>query len=249
MSTAGTAPASRGERFEITGIQKAVGDVFEANWRETPVVHVGIAVNMAPVETFRRAYAAQHGQSVSVMNVIQKATAQAAREHPMMAAMFEPGSRTHLIIPHADDIAVQGPVMVDGSAFPLIIENASTKSLADIASEMQAAVAVARSGNLTEADSLATFAKMASTPNIGISNIGMIAPVNLFTAMSILPAVSHFFVAASINTPIVNDEGVVVSAPMANFNLAFDHRALSAGPVAEYLGLFKQLMEHPDHLA
>jgi len=244
----GTA-APRGERFEITGIQKAVGDVFEKNWRETPVVHVGLAVNMGPAETFRRALAAQHGETVSVMNVIQKATAQAAREHPMMAAMFEGASRTHLIVPHPDEIAVQGPVMVDGSAFPLIIENASSKSLVAIAAEMREAVAQARSGTLTEADSLATFARMAETPNIGISNIGMIAPVSMFTAMSILPAVAHFFVAAAIDTPIVSDEGVVVIAPMANFMLAFDHRALSAGPVATYLGLFKQLMEHPEMLA
>ncbi|MFB0875311.1 MULTISPECIES: 2-oxo acid dehydrogenase subunit E2 [unclassified Sphingobium] len=241
-------PAMRGERYEITGIQKAVGDVFAANWRETPVVHVGIAINMAPAETFRRTHGAQHGQSISIMNIIQRATALAARDHPMIAAMFEPDSRTSLIVPHVDDIAVQGPVMVDGSAFPLIIEGASAKSLVTIAKEMQDAVATVRAGKFTQEDSLATFARMARTPNIGISNIGMIAPVNLFTAMSILPAVAHFFVAAAIETPMVNEDGVVVSAPMANFCLAFDHRALSAGPVAAYLGQFKQLMEHPERL-
>ncbi|AJA09497.1 hypothetical protein SKP52_13045 [Sphingopyxis fribergensis] len=233
---------------EITGLQKVVGDVFEANWRETPVVHVGIGIDMAPAERFRQDYARKHGMPVSAMNVIQKAVAQAAREHPMMAAMFEEGGRERLIVPGPDAIAVQGPVMVDGSAFPLLIQGASAKSLAEIAAEMQAEVARIRTGGVGEKDSLATFKIMSQTPNIGISNIGMIAPVNFFSAMSILPAVSHFFVAAAIDTPIVDSNGIIRSTPMANFCLAFDHRALSAGPVAAYLGHFKDLMERPEQL-
>jgi pyruvate/2-oxoglutarate dehydrogenase complex dihydrolipoamide acyltransferase (E2) component len=239
---------TRAETIEISGIQKVVGDVFEANWRETPVVHVGIAVNMSAAERYRQVYGQEHGTPISVMNIIQKAVAQAARAHPMMAAMFAEGSRTKLIVPHPDEISVQGPVMVDGSAFPLLIRNASAKSLSDIAGEMRSEVERVRAGGVGEQDSLATFKEISTTPNIGISNIGMIAPVNLFTAMSILPAVSHFFVAAAIDTPIVDNNGVIISAPMANFCLAFDHRALSAGPVAAYLGHFKELMEQPERL-
>ncbi|WP_243692754.1 2-oxo acid dehydrogenase subunit E2 [Novosphingobium sp. ST904] len=233
---------------EITGLQKVVGDVFEANWRETPVVHVGIGIDMAPSERFRQDYARKHDVPVSAMNIIQKAVAQAARDHPMMAAMFAEGGRNRLIVPNPDAIAVQGPVMVDGSAFPLLIRKASAKSLAEIAAEMQAEVARVRSGGVDEKDSLATFKIMSQTPNIGISNIGMIAPVNFFSAMSILPAVAHFFVAAAIETPIVDSNGIIRSTPMANFCLAFDHRALSAGPVAAYLGHFKNLMEKPEFL-
>ncbi|WP_162254019.1 2-oxo acid dehydrogenase subunit E2 [Sphingomonas sp. Root50] len=233
---------------DITGIQKVVGDVFERNWHETPVVHVGIGVNMSAAERFRQDYGRRHAIPVSLMNVIQKACADAARDHPLMAAMFPGDARDRLIVPHVDRIAVQGPIMVDGSAFPLLIRDASSKSLADIAGEMRAEVARIRSGAVGQQESLATFKAMSETPNIGISNIGMIAPVNMFTAMSILPAVAHFFVAAAIETPIVDRNGIIVAAPMANFSLAFDHRALSAGPVAAYLGQFKDLMEQPERL-
>ena len=88
---------------------------------------------------------------------------------------------------------------------------------------------------------------MLSVPNLGISNIGMVAPVNFFIAMPVLPTVAALCVAAKTETPIAVN-GSVVIAPVVNFYLSFDHRVLQAGPVAAFLGVFKDLLESPERL-
>jgi len=231
--------------YEIQGLQKVIADVFESKWPNTPVVHVGVGVNISAADKFRTEHGEAVGQRISMMNMIQACAARAARTNPLIAGLYDGDDNTKIIVPEPDDIAVAGPVMVGESVIPIVVERASSKSVEDIAHDMSGIINDVQGRELSLEDSKANFARMFRVPNIGISNIGMMGPVNSFTAMPVSPSVSALYVPAAINTPVVDESGAIVAAPVINFTMAFDHRALTAGPVAAYLGEFKTLMENP----
>ena len=232
--------------YKIEGLQKVVADVFETKWPQTPTVHVGVSVNISAADAFRKSHGEAVGQRISMMNMIQVCVARAARTYPLIAGLYDAGDNSKVIVPDIDSIAVSGPVMVGDSAIPITIEKASSKAVEDIAKEMRAIIDELQGKELSMEDSLENFAKTFQVPNITISNIGMMGPVNFFTAMPISPSISAMYVPAAIDTPIVDEHGAIVVAPVTNITMAFDHRALAAGPVAAYLGEFKKLMENPD---
>lgn len=231
--------------FKIEGAQKAIADIFGANWPKTPVVHVGIQVNVEEAEAFRKDFSAEHNVKISLMNLIQKAATEASKTYPIICGLWEGDDK--VIVPTSDEIAVGGPIQVGDVALPHIIENSGSKSLVEIATETQKVVEEIRRGELSEQAAGEGFQKMLSLPNLGISNIGMIAPVDFFIAMPVLPTVAALCVSARIDTPIAKD-GKVVIAPVINFYLSFDHRVLQAGPVAKFLGVFKDFLEDPKRL-
>jgi pyruvate dehydrogenase E2 component (dihydrolipoamide acetyltransferase) len=234
--------------YEIQGLQKVIADVFETKWPKTPVVHVGVGVNIRAADTFRKDHERSVGRRISMMNMIQVCAARAARNNPLIAGLYDGEDKSKVIVPKPDEIAVAGPVMVGESAIPIVIEKASSKPVEDIAKDMSSIIDNLQGKELSLEDSKNNFARMFRIPNIGISNIGMMGPVNFFTAMPISPSVSALYVPAAINMPVVDDSGEIVAAPVINFTMAFDHRVLTAGPVAAYLGDFKKLLENPETL-
>lgn len=234
--------------YEITGLQEVVSNVFGVNWPKTPVVNVGVQVNIKPADDYRKAYTERHGVHVTLMTMIQSATAVASRSYPLISGLFEDDSMKRVIVPDPDDIGVSGPVMVEDTVIPILIERASSKSIGDIAEEMTQKVELINDATLLASDSRAVFEKRSRIPNIGISNIGMMGPVNFFTTIPIAPSLSALFVPAAIPSPFVDKSKNIVVAPAINFCLAFNHKALAAGPVAAYLGRLKNLLEEPEQL-
>jgi pyruvate dehydrogenase E2 component (dihydrolipoamide acetyltransferase) len=234
--------------YRIEGLQKVMAEVFVKNWPRTPVVHIGVQVNVGPADAFRRRHGEAHGVRVSMMTMIQKCVAMAAVEYPLIAGLFDGEDTLRVIVPRSEEIAVSGPVMIGDTAIPVLIERASVKSLTDIAAEMTATVDDLKSRVLDRSDAEAGFHKLATIPNVGISNLGMMGEVNFVTAMSIAPSLCALYAAAMIQTPIVDERGAIVAAPVINFCMAFDHRVLAGGPVAQYLDRFKKLMERPEAL-
>lgn len=234
--------------YEIQGLQKAVAHVFETQWPKTPTVHVGIAINISAADLFRKSYGEKHGMRISIMNMIQVCAAHAAKTYPLIAGLFDGNDTSKVIVPDENEIGISGPVMIGDTAIPIVLENVSSKSFKDVAQEMNNIVGELQSKELSQEDSKKSFARMFGIPNISISNIGMMGPVNFFTAMPISPSIAAFYVPAAIDTPVVDEHGAVVVAPVINFCMAFDHRVLAAGPVAAYLGEFKKLMENPEAL-
>ncbi len=232
--------------YEIAGLQQVVSNVFGANWPKTPAVYIGVQVNTSAADEYRRAYSERHGIRVSLMTMIQSATAIAARQYPLIAGLFENDEMDRVIVPEEDEIGISGPVMIEDTVIPTLIERASSKSLGDIAEEMTEKVKLLRDASLLAADSRAVFEKRGKIPNIGISNIGMMGPVNFFTTIPIAPSLAALFVPAAIPTPIVDADNNIIVAPVINFCLAFNHKPLSAGPVAAYLGRLKNLLEQPE---
>ncbi|QIB64975.1 2-oxo acid dehydrogenase subunit E2 [Kineobactrum salinum] len=232
--------------YEIQGLQKVIADVFETKWPKTPVVHVGVGVNITAADTFRKEHGHAVGRRISMMNMIQICAAHAAKTNPLIAGLYDGEDNAKVIVPAPDEIAVSGPVMVGESVIPIVIERASSKLVEEIAKDMDAITGNLQGKALSLEDSKKNFARMFKIPNIGISNIGMMGPVNFFTAMPISPSVSALYVPAAINTPVVEESGAIVAAPVINFTMAFDHRVLTAGPVAAYLGEFKALLENPE---
>lgn len=235
--------------YEIQGLQKVIADVFETRWPKTPVVHVGVAVNVSNADAFRKDRGQAVDQGISMMNMIQICAARAARTNPLIAGLYDSEDLSKVIVPELDEIAVAGPVMVGESVIPVVIEKASSKSVEEIAKDMGSIIDDIQGSELSLEDSKQNFARMFKVPNIGISNIGMMGPVNFFTAMPVSPSLTALYVPAAIDTPVVDDSGAIVVAPVINFTMAFDHRVLTAGPVAAYLGEFKKLLENPGALS
>ncbi len=232
--------------YKITGMQKVIADVFADNWVQAPLVHVGAQINVAPAEKFRKEYGVEHGVTISLMNVIQKAAANACKTYPVIAGLLEGDDK--VIVPQKDEIGVAGPIMVGDSAISHFIKRASSKSLIEIARELSEVVKELRSRKLTEEDAKNAFDQRLGYPCLEISNIGMMGPVNFLIGNVVLPSFATLCIPAKIDTPIAGPDGKVIIAPVINAQLTFDHRVLNAGPVAKFLGVFKELIEAPEKL-
>ena len=116
-----------------------------------------------------------------------------------------------------------------------IIKAADTKGLAALSAEMKDLAARARDGKLKpEEFQGGTFT---------ISNLGMYG-IREFSAIINPPQACILAVAAGEQRPVVRD-GALAIATVMTCTLSVDHRVVDGAVGAEFLAVFKKLLEEP----
>jgi pyruvate dehydrogenase E2 component (dihydrolipoamide acetyltransferase) len=116
-----------------------------------------------------------------------------------------------------------------------VVRNADTKGLAVIAGEVRDLAERARAGKLKPEDYHGgTFT---------VSNLGMYG-IREFSAIINPPQSCLLAVGAAEKRPIVKD-GALAVATMASCTLSADHRSVDGAKGAEFLAIFKRLVEDP----
>jgi pyruvate dehydrogenase E2 component (dihydrolipoamide acetyltransferase) len=116
-----------------------------------------------------------------------------------------------------------------------IVRNADTKGLAQISNEMRELAERGREGRLAPSEY--------QGGGFSISNLGMYG-VREFTAIINPPQSCILAVGAGEQRAVVKD-GALGVATVMSCTLSVDHRVIDGAQAAEFMALFKKLIEHP----
>jgi pyruvate dehydrogenase E2 component (dihydrolipoamide acetyltransferase) len=167
---------------------------------------------------------------LSVNDFVIRASAAALRKVPAANAAW---SDEGIVMFDAVDVSVA--VAIPGGLITPIIRNADIKGLAAISNEMKSLAAKARDGKLKlEEFQGGTFS---------ISNLGMFG-IKEFAAVINPPQGCILAVGAGEQRPVVK-AGALAIATIMSVTLSVDHRAVDGAVGAEYLAVFKKLIEDP----
>ena len=167
---------------------------------------------------------------LSVNDLVIKAAAAALRRVPKVNATFTEDA-TILY----DDIDISVAVsMPDGLITP-IVRKADQKGLAAISNEMKDLGARAKSGKLKPEEF--------QGGSFSISNLGMFG-VKQFTAIINPPQAAILAVGAGEKRPVVKD-GALAVATVMTCTLSVDHRVADGALGAEWMAVFKGIVEDP----
>ena len=167
---------------------------------------------------------------LSVNDFIIKATAAALVKFP--AANVSWTDEAIVQYERADiSVAVATP---NGLITP-IIKDAAGKSLKEISNEMKQLAAKARDGKLKPQEF--------QGGTISVSNLGMFG-IREFAAIINPPQGSILAIGAGEQRPVIKDNQVKVATVMT-VTMSLDHRAIDGSVGAEFLQVFKKLIENP----
>ncbi len=167
---------------------------------------------------------------LSVNDFIIKATALSLAKYPKANVSW---TDDNVVQYERADVSVA--VATDNGLITPIIKDAAAKSLKDISNEMKDLGARAKEGKLKPAEF--------QGGTISVSNLGMFG-IREFSAIINPPQAAILAIGAGEQRPVVKD-GQVKVATVMTVTASFDHRAIDGAVGAEYLQVFKKLIEAP----
>jgi pyruvate dehydrogenase E2 component (dihydrolipoamide acetyltransferase) len=167
---------------------------------------------------------------LSVNDLIIKACAVTLRRVPKVNASYtEDGIFLY------DDVDISVAVSIPDGLITPIIRKADQKGLAAISNEAKALIERAKAGKLKPEEF--------QGGGFSISNMGMYG-VRDFAAIINPPQAAILAVAAGEQRPVVKD-GALAVATVMTVTLSVDHRVIDGALAAEFVSVFKQVVQDP----
>ncbi|MEN3950603.1 2-oxo acid dehydrogenase subunit E2 [Iodidimonas sp. SYSU 1G8] len=176
---------------------------------------------------------AGEGPKVSVNDFIIRAAGLALKQFPDANVQFA-GDKLRRF--SRSDVAVA--VAIEGGLITPIVKGADLKGVAAISSEMKELAGRAKDGKLAPEEY--------QGGTIAISNLGMFG-VKEFLAVINPPQASILAIGAGEKRPVVRNDQLAI-ATLMSVTMACDHRAMDGAVGAQFLQVFKTLLEHPVRL-
>ena len=173
------------------------------------------------------------GPKLSVNDFIIRAAALALKQFPDANVQY--AGDTLRRFSRAD---VSVAVAIDGGLITPIVKGAESKTVAAISTEMKDLADRARKGKLAPEEY--------EGGTISISNLGMFG-IKEFLAVINPPQASILAIGAGEKRPVVKNDQLTIATVMS-VTMACDHRAMDGAIGAQYLQVFKALLEHPVRL-
>ncbi|WP_019014254.1 pyruvate dehydrogenase complex dihydrolipoamide acetyltransferase [Elioraea tepidiphila] len=167
---------------------------------------------------------------VSVNDMIIKASAIALRRLPKVNASWQDDAMVMY-----QDVDISVAVSIPDGLITPIVRKADQKGLAAISNEMKDLAARAKAGKLKPEEF--------QGGSFSISNMGMMG-VKDFAAIINPPQAAILAVSAGEQRPVVKD-GALAIATVMTVTLSVDHRVIDGALAAEWLGVFKGIIEDP----
>ena len=198
--------------------------------QQAPHFYVRVDCHVDALLQLRLSLADQDGAKLSINDFVIKAAALALKAVPTVNASF-----TEAAILRYRQIHVAIAVALGDGLLTPVIEDADTKSVAQIALAVKDLSSRARAGTLGPGASRGgTFS---------ISNLGR-SGVREFAAVINPPQGAILAVGAAEPRAVVKD-GQLAVATMMTVTLSVDHRVIDGAVAAQWLGVFKRHLENP----
>lgn len=230
--TTAPAPTAEDEVIPLTRMRQTIARRLVESKQQTPHFYVTMAIDMDDAMDLR-AELKQLGDevpSVSVNDLVMKATAVALQNHPSLNSSFEGDAiRIHGAVHLSMAVAVEGGLITP------VIRDCHVKSLTQIATDARALAEAARAGTLQP--------HQYQGGTFTLSNLGMFG-VEEFSAIINPPQAAILAVSGVIEQPVVRD-GELTVARVMRVTVSADHRATDGAQVALFLQELKHILENP----
>ncbi|MDP2204813.1 MAG: pyruvate dehydrogenase complex dihydrolipoamide acetyltransferase [Alphaproteobacteria bacterium] len=214
-----------------SGVRKVIARRLSESKQTVPHFYLTIDCELDALLTLRKQLNdSTEGLKISVNDFIIKATAVALQKFPAANVSWTDDNIVQYT--RADvSVAVATP---NGLITPIIVD-AANKSLKVISSEMKDLGARAKEGKLKPQEF--------QGGTISVSNLGMFG-ISQFSAIINPPQAAILAVGAG-QERVVAKNGQMAVANVMTVTASFDHRAIDGAVGAEYLQVFKKLIENP----
>jgi pyruvate dehydrogenase E2 component (dihydrolipoamide acetyltransferase) len=195
-----------------------------------PHFYLDVECRMEPLLALREQVNQTAPRKISINDFIVKAVAVALRQVPAMNVTW---TDTALRRYHQADVCVA--VSTDSGLITPVVRNADSKVLSQISADVAELAGRARDGRLRPEEY--------QGGSFTISNLGMFG-VEQFSAIINPPHAAILAVGATQQKPVV-ENGELKVGSVLRCTLSVDHRAVDGALAAQWLAVFKGLMENP----
>ncbi len=222
------------EEIKLDGMRKTIAARLSEAKQTIPHFYLRRDIKLDALLKFRSQLNKQlesRGVKLSVNDFIIKAVANALQQVPACNAVWA-GDRVLQLKP--SDVAVA--VAIEGGLFTPVLQDADTKSLSALSTEMKDLAGRARERKLAPHEYQGgTFA---------ISNLGMFG-IDNFDAIVNPPHAGILAVGTGVKKPVVGDDGELKVATVMSVTMSVDHRVIDGALGAELLQAIVENLENP----
>jgi pyruvate dehydrogenase E2 component (dihydrolipoamide acetyltransferase) len=214
-----------------SGVRKVIARRLLESKQTVPHFYLTIDCELDALLTLRKQInETADGFKLSVNDFIIKATAVALAKYPGANVSW---TDDNVVQYERADVSVA--VATPSGLITPIIKDAANKSLKDISNEMKDLAARAKEGKLKPQEF--------QGGTISVSNMGMYG-IREFSAIINPPQAAILAIGAGEERAVVKN-GQIKVANVVTITASFDHRAIDGAVGAEYLQVFKRLLENP----
>ena len=217
-----------------TTMRRVIAKRLTESHQSVPTFYVTTDIELDALMTLRAQLNARSpkegGYKLSINDFVVKASAMALRQVPALNASF-----TEAAIAQYTDVDISVAVSIPDGLITPILRRADTKGLAALSNEMKDLAARAKSGKLKPEEF--------QGGGFSVSNLGMFG-VQSFTAIINPPQAAILAVGAGLPRPVVRD-GQLAVATVMTCTLSVDHRVADGAVGAQWMAVFKALLEDP----
>ena len=230
------APAAPFREVANSTMRKVIARRLSASKREIPHYYLTIECNIEALSALREQLNARAPQGagaykLTVNDFVVKAVALALKSCPDANSSW-----TDDAIRYFETIDVCVAVATPAGLITPVVRNADGIGLAQISNSVRALAARARDGKLMPEEY--------QGGGFTISNLGMFG-IREFAAIINPPQSCLLAVGAAEKRPVVTKDGALAVATMMTCTLSADHRSVDGAKGAEFLQVFKALIEDP----
>ncbi|MDG0989831.1 MAG: pyruvate dehydrogenase complex dihydrolipoamide acetyltransferase [Yoonia sp.] len=222
------------EEIKLDGMRKIIASRLTEAKQTVPHFYLRRDINLDGLLKFRSQLNKQlepRGIKLSVNDFIIKACALALQQVPEANAVWA-GDRTLQF--EKSDVAVA--VAIEGGLFTPVLQDADTKLLSALSSEMKDLASRARDRKLAPHEY--------AGGSFAISNLGMFG-IDNFDAIINPPHAAILAVGAGTKKPVVGADGELAVATVMSTTLSVDHRVIDGALGANLLNAIKDNLENP----
>lgn len=217
----------------VSGMRKVIAKRLTESKQTIPHFYLTIECNIDALLALRQKINEKGDHKVSVNDFVARACAVALIKVPEANTMW-----AETTIRQYKTVGLNVAVSIDGGLVTPVVQHAHRKSLVQISQEIKALAEKARAGKLTPEDYQGgTFT---------LSNLGMFG-ISQFEAIINPPQACILAVGMGQKKPVVINDQIQI-ATMMNCTLSTDHRAVDGAVGAQFLKVFKELIEDPIRL-
>lgn len=238
-AAATTDNSDRVEHVKMTPMRKAISKAMETSKYTAPQVTLFKDVEVSKLWDHRKKFktvAAERDTKLTFLPYAVKALVAAVKKYPALNASVDDDNQEFI---YKNYYNVGIATDTDAGLYVPNVKDANTKSMFDIADEINDKAAKAHAGELTGSEM--------ADGTISISNIGSVGG-EFFTPILNYPEVAILGFGAIVQAPVVNDEGEVSVGRVLKLSLTFDHRIVDGATGQKALNEIARLLSDPEML-
>ncbi|MFG6147799.1 dihydrolipoamide acetyltransferase family protein [Halobacillus sp. B23F22_1] len=212
------------ETISLNHVKKAMGDNMLKSWQTIPQFTQMVTVRMENVLAVKKEL------EVSLNDLLVKAVGQAAADYPIVNSQLSKDKKVNIFEQVNVSVAVNSS---HGLVVP-VLKNVPEKRVDEISKEVKELAKKAEANELRPEDYV--------DGTITVSNLGSVG-IESGTPIINSPQSTIVFAGAIKNTPIVNEEGEVVVAPVMSLSICYDHRFIDGITGAEFTNQLRDRLE------